>query len=146
AKFPETQNKTTTTTTTTKKLRCCLLKRRVKTFKQKDTEEQTDQRDTIIKMAFIKEESEDIKTEVRFRVKCEDTEEQTELMTSKEENQSLADEIIQFRCFVKSEQDKSPQKLLQESQEEVFLRATVPLKWRGGERQTDRQTDRGLEE
>ncbi len=32
---------------------------------------------TIIKMAFIKEESEDVKIEETFRVKQEDTEEQT---------------------------------------------------------------------
>ncbi len=37
----------------------------------------TDPCDTVIKMAFIKEESEDMKSEEAFRVKHEDTEEKT---------------------------------------------------------------------
>ncbi|CAM4608603.1 unnamed protein product [Leuciscus chuanchicus] len=41
--------------------------------------------DTIIKMALIKQESEDIKIEEVFSVKHEDTEEQTDLMVPKEE-------------------------------------------------------------
>ncbi|XP_073689437.1 uncharacterized protein [Garra rufa] len=41
------------------------------------------------KMDFIKEESEDAKIEETFRVKQEDTEEQTDLMTLKEESQEL---------------------------------------------------------
>ncbi len=36
-----------------------------------------DPHDTIIKMAFIKEESEDMRIEETFRIKHEDTEEQT---------------------------------------------------------------------
>ncbi|KAL1268461.1 hypothetical protein QQF64_033824, partial [Cirrhinus molitorella] len=43
-------------------------------------------------MAFIKEESEDMKIEEAFRVKHEDTEEQTDLMVLKEENQELKQE------------------------------------------------------
>ncbi len=35
--------------------------------------------DTVVKMSFIKEESEDMKTEETFRVKHEDTEEQTKM-------------------------------------------------------------------
>ncbi|KAL1250790.1 hypothetical protein QQF64_018586, partial [Cirrhinus molitorella] len=41
------------------------------------------------KIAFIKEESEDMKPIETLRVKHEDTEEQTELMTLKEESQEL---------------------------------------------------------
>ncbi|XP_026114419.1 gastrula zinc finger protein XlCGF67.1-like [Carassius auratus] len=40
-------------------------------------------------MAFIKEESEDIKIEETFRVKHEDTEEQTDIMLLKEESEEL---------------------------------------------------------
>ncbi|CAM4567725.1 unnamed protein product [Leuciscus chuanchicus] len=40
-------------------------------------------------MAFIKEESEDMKIEEVFTVKQEDTEEQTDLMTLKEESEVL---------------------------------------------------------
>ncbi|CAM4568609.1 unnamed protein product [Leuciscus chuanchicus] len=40
-------------------------------------------------MAFIKEESEEMKIEEAFRVKREDNEEQTDLMALKEENQKL---------------------------------------------------------
>uniref|UniRef100_A0A9J7ZSZ7 C2H2-type domain-containing protein n=1 Tax=Cyprinus carpio carpio TaxID=630221 RepID=A0A9J7ZSZ7_CYPCA len=42
-------------------------------------------------MAFIKEESEDVKIEETFRVKHEDTEEQTDLMVLKEESEVLAE-------------------------------------------------------
>ncbi|CAM4569100.1 unnamed protein product [Leuciscus chuanchicus] len=44
---------------------------------------------TIIKMAFIKEESEDMKIEETFRVKQEDTEEQTDLIVLKVESEEL---------------------------------------------------------
>ncbi|XP_042577007.1 gastrula zinc finger protein XlCGF9.1-like [Cyprinus carpio] len=40
-------------------------------------------------MAFIKEETEDVKIEEAFRLKQEDTEEQTDLMPLKEESQEL---------------------------------------------------------
>ncbi|XP_052409691.1 gastrula zinc finger protein XlCGF57.1-like [Carassius gibelio] len=42
-------------------------------------------------MAFIKEESEDIKIEEAFRVKHEDTEEQTDIMLLKEESEELTE-------------------------------------------------------
>ncbi|KAG1960241.1 gastrula zinc finger protein XlCGF8.2DB-like [Pimephales promelas] len=45
--------------------------------------------DTIIKMALIKEETEDVKIEETFRVKEEDTEEQTDLLPLKQESQEL---------------------------------------------------------
>ncbi|CAM4569011.1 unnamed protein product [Leuciscus chuanchicus] len=48
-------------------------------------------RHTIIKMAFIKEESEDMKIEETFSVKQEETEEQTDIMPLKEESQELSD-------------------------------------------------------
>ncbi|XDV25634.1 hypothetical protein PO909_029520, partial [Leuciscus waleckii] len=41
------------------------------------------------KMAFIKEENKDIKIEETFSLKHEDTEEQTDLMALKDENQVL---------------------------------------------------------
>ncbi|KAL1250526.1 hypothetical protein QQF64_018322, partial [Cirrhinus molitorella] len=40
-------------------------------------------------MAFIKEESEDVKTEEAFRVKHEDTEDQTKMVFIKEESEDL---------------------------------------------------------
>ncbi|KAG1960247.1 gastrula zinc finger protein XlCGF8.2DB-like [Pimephales promelas] len=45
--------------------------------------------DTVIKMAFIKEESGDVKIEETFSVKQEETEEQTGLMPLKEESEIL---------------------------------------------------------
>ncbi|KTF77350.1 hypothetical protein cypCar_00039844 [Cyprinus carpio] len=48
-----------------------------------------DPRDTIIKMVFIKEESEAMKIEETFRVKHEDTEEQTKMAFIKEENEDV---------------------------------------------------------
>ncbi len=50
----------------------------------------TDPRDTLIKMAFIKEESEDLKIEEAFRVKHEDTEEQRKII--KEESEDMKSE------------------------------------------------------
>ncbi|CAM4569334.1 unnamed protein product [Leuciscus chuanchicus] len=47
---------------------------------------------TVMKMAFIKEESEDVKIEETFRVKQEETEEQTDLTELKEESQELNEE------------------------------------------------------
>ncbi|KAL1268586.1 hypothetical protein QQF64_033949, partial [Cirrhinus molitorella] len=46
-------------------------------------------RDTIMKMAFIKEESEDQKIEETLRVKREDTEEQTKMAFIKEESKDM---------------------------------------------------------
>ncbi|KAF4114250.1 hypothetical protein G5714_004473 [Onychostoma macrolepis] len=45
--------------------------------------------ETQTKMVFIKEESEDMKIEETFRVKNEDSEEKTDLMAIKEENEEL---------------------------------------------------------
>ncbi|XDV12123.1 hypothetical protein PO909_000855, partial [Leuciscus waleckii] len=56
-------------------------------------------------MAFIKEESEDIKIEEVFSVKHEDTEEQKDLMPLKEESQELnnmQDEHHDFKTEEKS--------------------------------------------
>ncbi|XP_048011686.1 gastrula zinc finger protein XlCGF9.1-like isoform X2 [Megalobrama amblycephala] len=50
----------------------------------------------IIKMMFIKEESEDMKIEETFRVKHEETEEQTDLTSLKEENEVLKEEKDQY--------------------------------------------------
>ncbi len=44
---------------------------------------------TIIKMVFIKEESEDMKIEETFRVKHEDTETQTKMVFIKEESEDM---------------------------------------------------------
>ncbi|KAL1276181.1 hypothetical protein QQF64_035804, partial [Cirrhinus molitorella] len=44
--------------------------------------------DSIMKMVFIKEENEDEKIET-FRVKCEDTEEQTKMAFIKEESEDM---------------------------------------------------------
>ncbi|KAL0185413.1 hypothetical protein M9458_021110, partial [Cirrhinus mrigala] len=46
-------------------------------------------RHTIIKMAVIKEESEDMKIEKAFRVKHEDIEEQTKMVFIKEESEDM---------------------------------------------------------
>ncbi|CAM4567871.1 unnamed protein product [Leuciscus chuanchicus] len=54
----------------------------------------------IIKMAFIKEESEDIRIEEAFGVKHEDAEEQTGLMALKEECQEL-DEMEETNQYEK---------------------------------------------
>ncbi|KAG1960372.1 gastrula zinc finger protein XlCGF8.2DB-like [Pimephales promelas] len=53
----------------------------------------------IIKMAFIKDECEEMKIEDTFRVKREDTEEQTEPMALKEENQKLYGEIQELEVI-----------------------------------------------
>ncbi|KAL1276141.1 hypothetical protein QQF64_035764, partial [Cirrhinus molitorella] len=45
--------------------------------------------DTIIKMAFIKEESEDIRVEETFTFKHEDTEEQIKMVFIKEESEDM---------------------------------------------------------
>ncbi|XP_058629674.1 protein NLRC3-like, partial [Onychostoma macrolepis] len=52
---------------------------------------------TVIKMAFIKEETEDMKIEEAFTVKQEDTEEQTGLLVLKVESQQL-NEIKEEHC------------------------------------------------
>ncbi|KAK2891425.1 hypothetical protein Q8A67_014068 [Cirrhinus molitorella] len=56
-------------------------------------------------MAFIKEENEDVKIEDAIRVKQEDTEEPTELMVLKVENQEL-NETEEKHDFVTGEQTR----------------------------------------
>ncbi|CAM4567741.1 unnamed protein product [Leuciscus chuanchicus] len=55
-----------------------------------------DPHDTIIKMALIKEESEEMKIEETLRVKQEDTEDQTDLMTLKEESELVRGDTEAF--------------------------------------------------
>ncbi|KAL1250626.1 hypothetical protein QQF64_018422, partial [Cirrhinus molitorella] len=64
--------------------------------KHEDTEEQR-------KLAFIKEESKDMKTEETFRVKEEETEEQTDLMALKEESGVLNEMEEKKHDFINGE-------------------------------------------
>ncbi|KAL1276151.1 hypothetical protein QQF64_035774, partial [Cirrhinus molitorella] len=112
-----------------------LLKRSVKTLRLKKCFKSNMRILRNKQMAFNKEESEDMKIEEKFRVKHEDTEEQTDLMPLKEESQdSLYSESVHPKHEFSRWQVMA---FIKEESEEMRIEETFRIKHEDIEEQTD---------
>ncbi len=95
----------------------------------------TDPRDTLIKMAFIKEESEDMKIEETFRVNHEDTETQTKMEFIKEKSEDMKIEET-FRGKHEDTEEQTKMVFIKEESEDMKIEET----FRGKHEDTETQT------
>ncbi|KAG1934668.1 gastrula zinc finger protein XlCGF57.1-like [Pimephales promelas] len=86
-------------------------------------------------MAFIKEESEEIKIKDTFRVKQEDTEEQTKMALIKEEREDMKIEEI-FRVKQEDTEDQTKMALIKEESEDMKIEERFRVKQEDTEDQT----------
>ncbi|XP_056095645.1 golgin subfamily A member 6-like protein 6 [Rhinichthys klamathensis goyatoka] len=87
------------------------------------------------KMALIKEESEDMRIEETFRVKQEDTEEQTKMALIKEESEDMRIEET-FRVKQEDTEEQTKMVLIKEESEDLRIEETFRVKQEDTEEQT----------